>query len=486
METENIGDGISGDAGARHAPDQSVDESHAVSVPVNTTRPSTEQQLSYETLTQVEARRPSVSLDRSVRAETSGGHYIPGLSTPLREQLSAELKAHLAQERQNSPLPIPLEVQTTAEQSEQHAHTRAHEIEARLEADARQRALVANYGIEYALGLPFIPLEQPRRPSSNPPPLMMPGSSQSSLSLGERERRRLRRNPHETHEDSRPQDQAFQDGLETPPRQPNVEPFLNETREEKQLRQLYDAGNSVVFDTAHSRGDQNVPKTSTLNIAALQQMNLHYLQYRIARHVGRSFDASTFVPYIDSVDPQYFEPDLPDESGLHYWMEQHCQAVRDKDYMRERATLNPSEGPFKMMSSRAVERSIMDTVGLIPKHLIPAGILPNALDHEEPALHINSRVKAKKEEAREQNLQRLAMAAIGGLLLLLPVLIMANLPGKLATLVTTSASMVVFAVLVTMGTDLGPNEVLATTAGYAAVLVVFVGTSLAPQAGNSC
>ncbi|KAK5679931.1 hypothetical protein LTS10_007879 [Elasticomyces elasticus] len=212
-------------------------------------------------------------------------------------------------------------------------------------------------------------------------------------------------------------------------------------------------------------------------------MNLHYLQYRIARHVGRSFDASTFVPYVDSVDPQYFVPDLPDGSGLHYWMEKHCQAVRDMDYMKERATLNPSEDPFKMMSSRAVERSIMETVGLIPKHLIPAGKLSNALDHEDPALHINSRVKAKKEAAREQNIQRLAMAAIEGLLLLVPVLIMANLHGKFATLVTTSASMVVFAVLV--ATDLGPNEVLATTAGYAAVLVVFVGTSLAPQAGSS-
>ncbi|KAK4914325.1 hypothetical protein LTR49_017463 [Elasticomyces elasticus] len=161
------------------------------------------------------------------------------------------------------------------------------------------------------------------------------------------------------------------------------------------------------------------------------------------------------------------------------------QAVRDMDFMKERATLNPGEDPFKMMSSRAVERSIMETVGLIPRDLIPAGELPNALDHEEPALHMNSRVKAKKEEAREQNPRRLGMAAIGGLLLLVPVLIMANLPGKLATLVTTSASLAVFAVLITLATDLGLNEVLATTAGYAAVLVVSVGTSLAPQAGNS-
>jgi hypothetical protein len=55
-----------------------------------------------------------------------------------------------------------------------------------------------------------------------------------------------------------------------------------------------------------------------------------------------------------------------------------------------------------------------------------------------------------------------------------PMLIMANLP---ASLVTTCIAMVLFAAGITFGTQLKPDQVLGATAAYAAVLVVFVGTS---------
>ncbi|KAK5724417.1 hypothetical protein LTR15_004462 [Elasticomyces elasticus] len=415
METESTRDDLNGDGGAREAPDQVVDEKHAVSVSASIARPSTVHAGIRPELKPYEADHPGTQSRTAIVG--------PQNNIDINE--------------------IP-EVVTDAS------------------ADS-------------------VPV------TSTPPPYAAgrdQRASEPSLS-SQANGGNPSYNPFRTKLDSRRRDQNFQDGLSTPPRrQPSVEAILEEMTVETQMRQLFDAGKSVVFNTTHSRGNKNAPKTSTLNIAALQQMNLHYLQYRIACHVGRSFDEGTFVAHLELE-----EPALPIEyrlDRLDYWMERYCQAVRDMEYMKERATVNPSEDPFRIMSSRAVERWIMETVGLIPEHLIPAGKLPNALDHEEPALHINSRVMAKKEEAREQNLRRLGMAAIGGLLLLVPVLIMANLPGKIATLVTTSASMVVFAVLVTLGTDLGPNEVLATTAGYAAVLVVFVGTSLAPQAGNSC
>lgn len=62
--------------------------------------------------------------------------------------------------------------------------------------------------------------------------------------------------------------------------------------------------------------------------------------------------------------------------------------------------------------------------------------------------------------------------------MIVPVVIMAIVPSRLSSLVMTSAAMIVFAGLVTLGTDRGPNDVLATTAACAAVLVVFVGLSL--------
>ena len=71
------------------------------------------------------------------------------------------------------------------------------------------------------------------------------------------------------------------------------------------------------------------------------------------------------------------------------------------------------------------------------------------------------------------------MASAGGLSLIIPVLVMANVPGIVSSLVTTCVAMLLFAIGITLGTDLKPDQVLGATAAYAAVLVVFVGTSLA-------
>jgi len=72
---------------------------------------------------------------------------------------------------------------------------------------------------------------------------------------------------------------------------------------------------------------------------------------------------------------------------------------------------------------------------------------------------------------------RFGMASAGGLVLIVPMLIMANLESKTASLVTTCVAMFLFAAGITFGTQLKPDQVLGATAAYAAVLVVFVGTS---------
>jgi len=74
---------------------------------------------------------------------------------------------------------------------------------------------------------------------------------------------------------------------------------------------------------------------------------------------------------------------------------------------------------------------------------------------------------------------RLHMALLGGVALITPMLIMALYPGLVVNLVTTSVATVIFAVLVVViGTDASGKDILASTAAYSAVLVVFVGTSL--------
>ena len=73
---------------------------------------------------------------------------------------------------------------------------------------------------------------------------------------------------------------------------------------------------------------------------------------------------------------------------------------------------------------------------------------------------------------------RLRMALFGGMALIGPMLLMALVAGKTASLVTASVATVLFALtLAFFASDSLGKDVLAATAAYAAVLVVFVGTS---------
>ena len=82
--------------------------------------------------------------------------------------------------------------------------------------------------------------------------------------------------------------------------------------------------------------------------------------------------------------------------------------------------------------------------------------------------------------------QRLQMAVIGGAVLIVPMLIMALHGGLVVDLVVTSVATVVFgAVAVVFATDSTGRDVFAMTTAYAAVLVVFVGASLAPSSSSS-
>jgi VIT1/CCC1 family predicted Fe2+/Mn2+ transporter len=149
--------------------------------------------------------------------------------------------------------------------------------------------------------------------------------------------------------------------------------------------------------------------------------------------------------------------------------------------MKQCAMRGYEEDPFLMKSSRALERSILEATQLIPNHVLPTGPLPLARDHDNIQLRELGRNEANRVAFQKQRLARFAMAALGGLLLVVPMLIMANVQGKASSLITTCIALLVFSALVTLFTELGPHEILATTAAYAAVLVVFVGTSLASQ-----
>lgn len=72
------------------------------------------------------------------------------------------------------------------------------------------------------------------------------------------------------------------------------------------------------------------------------------------------------------------------------------------------------------------------------------------------------------------------MALFGGIALIVPTVIMAKHPSTNFSLVTTAVATVLFALVLAFGArDSTGKDVLAATAAYTAVLVVFIGTSLA-------
>ncbi len=74
---------------------------------------------------------------------------------------------------------------------------------------------------------------------------------------------------------------------------------------------------------------------------------------------------------------------------------------------------------------------------------------------------------------------RLYMAILGGAALIGTVLIMTLKPTLEGNLLTASISTMIFAIMmVIFATDASGKDVLASTAAYAAVMVVFIGTSL--------
>lgn len=291
----------------------------------------------------------------------------------------------------------------------------------------------------------------------------------------------------------------------SPPRTPNSqtrpESLAETAREAKRYRrltqldnelrrQMFDAGKREMFYTLTRTKDRNSPKTAVLNLAMMQRLSLHRLQRDLANLAGFEYERGEALefpgPKIQPLLNSYCELLTPFSafSKFPFWpclslTAKAGEGLRNLDFMKDAALKDNDEDPFVLKSSRAIERKIMKIAGLIPDHVLPAGPLPMALDEEDPQLVGGTgRHYANRIAAKEKRLLRFAMAGSGGLLVIVPMLIMANVDGKIASLVTTCVAIAVFAALITMYTELGPNDVLGTTAAYAAVLVVFVGTSL--------
>ncbi|KAM0810389.1 putative DUF6594 domain-containing protein [Seiridium cardinale] len=87
--------------------------------------------------------------------------------------------------------------------------------------------------------------------------------------------------------------------------------------------------------------------------------------------------------------------------------------------------------------------------------------------------------RQNRRNVLERIKSRLHMAVFGGTAMILPVIIMTLVNSLTATLVTASVATMIFAfITVVLATDANGKDVLASTAAYAAIMVVFIGTSL--------
>lgn len=167
-------------------------------------------------------------------------------------------------------------------------------------------------------------------------------------------------------------------------------------------------------------------------------------------------------------------------------------AWRDWDMILQ-STSTADSDPFRITTHKELSAELMMEAGILSGPLFFDGKeLPfhrrRPLDRNERSQLPGVSRHAKLDEEKVQDIiQRFCWGIGGGLALIGPMLLMVLYKTLLTTLLTTSVSVVVFAFAVAMisggiipGTktlDLGPGDVLAATATYAAVLVVFVGAS---------
>ena len=151
------------------------------------------------------------------------------------------------------------------------------------------------------------------------------------------------------------------------------------------------------------------------------------------------------------------------------------EALRDMDYLQEKAKLGFDNDPFLLSTSKQDERRLMNSLCLIPEWL--ERNVPDVNDRDNPTFPGVGPTARNRAAERDATLYNVLSALFGGLALIVPMIIMKLVPTRTAVLVTTCSFVLGFALAIALWSNLRHNETLAVTAAYAAVLVVFVGTT---------
>lgn len=250
---------------------------------------------------------------------------------------------------------------------------------------------------------------------------------------------------------------------------------------------------SIGFDTKDLMKEIEPKFTMRLSLAALNRMRMRRLQVKLANRIMR-------MHYLDEVPGDW-----------QILLEKYIAATRDNDYIRTCVDRGLHD-PFLIRSERVVDASILKEelrripAGRLENELlkIPSGKLEEELPsgkleeelcsqsenllndfnfvpplEQEPTAIGGTRTEMTRKQWTEDFLRRIVLSVVGGAFLVVPMWLMIKLNSQSASLITTTVFVFVSGIAAAYALD-NAIAVISTTAAYAAVLVVFVGTNSSP------
>ncbi|KFA80950.1 hypothetical protein S40288_11760 [Stachybotrys chartarum IBT 40288] len=226
------------------------------------------------------------------------------------------------------------------------------------------------------------------------------------------------------------------------------------------------------------RPDKN--RSFRINLAELQRFRLRKLQYKLVKHAKKIRDMSLGDP-----EPENWEQDLdtysktdtqsrPHPSISHMLILPLVKALQDYDYMKK-CSQSSERDCFLVTGERKVDDYVLRSVFKDLQHKDLRTHIPVDGPWGESIQPVGgTRNEMIATTWMEEFRRRIVMAAVGGLFLIGPMWLMVLHNTLYTSLVSTTAFVTVFGLLLALYVD-SPKDVLSGTAAYAAVLVVFVG-----------
>lgn len=228
-----------------------------------------------------------------------------------------------------------------------------------------------------------------------------------------------------------------------------------------------------------------------LNFATLYRMRLHALRSQMVKQMFEIRYHNALAPGWEATLKEYGKCKRSRVS-LRLALELTCaqvQAWRDWDYVNECA--KRKNDPFLLKSSSCLDAALLrEHLACIRSSLTSAdapllrqyemdSTFPGPKDIKEPEVLGGLRNRVNKETQFRAFNVRLAMAGLGWAFIVGPMLLMVLSDTKVTALCTSSVCVFAFGFLMARTLE-KPFDVTSATAVYVAVLVVFVGSNIAP------